>query len=89
MGKEKYSNMRKDKDIMRWHRDASKNSEITGNVYLRRLGSFCEKTGKDPHELLKMKDKQLADLISDYVSDMEKENHSGGYISSTIKGVKS
>lgn len=65
-----------------------KNSEITGNVYLRRLGSFCEKTGKDPHELLRMKDKELADLISDYVSDMENDNHSGGYISSTVKGVK-
>ena len=67
MGKERYGYLLKDKDIERWKHSVDSGSRITGDVYLRRLGSFCMEMRKTPQELLKMKDKALADLIDDYI----------------------
>ncbi len=89
MGREKYGYLLKDKDIARWKHSVDSGSEITGDVYLRRLGSFCSEVGKTPQELLKMKDKPLADIIDDYVISREKKGNAGSYIQSTVKAVKS
>jgi integrase len=45
--------------------------------------------GKKPQELLKLKDKALADIIDDYVISREKKGNAGSYIKSTVKAVKS
>ena len=89
MPKEKYAELRKNPEIIRWYKDVKRGSQTTADVYLRRLGAFCETMKKDPGKLLKLKDMQLADLISDYVGDMEDKGKSGGYIASTVKAVKS
>lgn len=98
MGKEKYKSLLKSKEIERWYGDVCSGSKITGDVYLRRLGSFCESMKTDPFQVIKMKDKDMADLITDYVRKLEREGHvqggekkefSGGYVKSSIKGVKS
>ena len=89
MGKDKYGYMLKDKDIARWKHSTDAGSKITGDVYLRRLGSFCNYIQKTPDQLLKMKDKTLADLIDDYVISREKKGNAGSYIKSTVKAVKS
>ena len=69
MGKEKYQGLRANKEIARWYGDVGRGSKITADVYMRRLGAFCDNVGKDPVKLLKLKDKTLADLMTDYVSD--------------------
>ncbi len=89
MGKERYSYLLKDKDIARWKHSVDSGSQITGDVYLRRLGSFCVEMGKTPQQIIKLKDKPLADLIDDYVILREKKGNAGSYIKSTVKAVKS
>lgn len=89
MPKEKYTQLRANPEIIRWYREVKRGSQTTADVYLRRLGAFCNSMDKDPGKLIKMKDRQLADLISDYVSEMEDKGRAGGYISSTVKAVKS
>lgn len=89
MAKEKYGDLKKNPEIKRWFEDVCRGSMTTGKVYLRRLGSFCEAVGNTPQALLKMKDMQLANLMTDYVSLLENKGHSGGYIGSIIKAIKS
>ena len=89
MGKNRYGYLLKDKDIARWKHSVDSGSNITGDVYLRRLGAFCGEMGKSPQDLIKMKDKELADLMDDYVIKREKIGNSGGYIGNTVKAVKS
>ena len=89
MGKDRYGYLLKDKDIARWKHSVDSGSRITGDVYLRRLGSFCAEMGKNPQELLKLKDKAMADIIDDYVISREKKGNAGSYIKSTVKAVKS
>jgi integrase len=89
MTKQKYVELRKNQEIARWFNEVKRGSETTAKTYMRRLGNFCKVMKIDPFYLLKMKDKQLSDLISDYITKMEDMNHAGGYISSTMKGLKS
>ncbi len=89
MGRIKYQNLRNSKEVMRWYDDGRRGSKITADVYMRRLGAFCEVAKKDPVGLLKLSDRSLADMIDDYVSDREKEGKAGSYIKSTVKAVKS
>jgi integrase len=89
MGKEKYQGLRANKEIARWYGDVGRGSKITADVYMRRLGAFCDNVGKDPIKLLKLKDKTLADLMTDYVSDQERKGRAGSYVKSTLKAVRS
>ena len=89
MGRKKYLSMRANKEIARWYGDVGRGSRITADVYMRRLGAFCETIDKDPLKLLKLKDKTLADIMTDYVSDQERKGRAGSYVKSTLKAVKS
>lgn len=89
IGKEKYGNLKKDKEIKRWYTNVGRVSIITTDVYLRRLGAFCVDVYKTPQQLIKMKDKALAELISDYVNDKEGSGKAGSHIENTVKAVKS
>ena len=89
MGKDKYGYLLKDKDVERWKHSVDSGSKITGDVYLRRLGSFCIDMGKTPQHLLKLKDMAIANIIDDYVIQKEKKGNAGSYIVSTVKVVRS
>ena len=89
MDRRKCGHLEKDKDIARWYHDTSTGSKIAGDVYLRRFGSFCNELNKTPQELIKLKDKALVDLISDYVMQKEKEGKAGSYIKNILKAIKS
>ena len=89
MGKEKYGYLLKDKEIARWKHNTEAGSRITGDVYLRRLGSFCNEMEKTPQQLVKMKDIALSNLIDDYIILCEKKGNAGSYINNTVKAVKS
>ena len=68
MGKDKYGYLLKDKDVERWKHSVDSGSKITGDVYLRRLGSFCIDMGKTPQHLLKLKDMAIANIIEEYIN---------------------
>ena len=85
----KYVFLMEDREIKRWYDELYRSSVITAGVYFRRLGSFCNRVGTDPEKLLLFGDKEVTDLISDEISEMEKRGLAGSYISSTVSAVKS
>jgi hypothetical protein len=84
-----YSVLFNDKNLKRWYDNVSRGSQVTADVYLRRLGHLCNDLEKTPQELARMKEDQLYELLLDMVSGMEKEGRSGSYILSQLKAVKS
>lgn len=81
-----------DPDIKRWHGNLARGSMITADVYLRRLGKFCETHHMTPIALkdLAIKDiKTATDLLEDHVTVMESNGNSPGYIDGFVKSVKS
>ncbi|MEM0135350.1 MAG: hypothetical protein QXU18_09030 [Thermoplasmatales archaeon] len=89
MGQMRYGFLRENKDVMRWYGDVKRGSKVTADVYLRRLGAFCTTVKKEPTGLLRLRDRTLANLIDDYVSEKENRENAGSYIVSTVKAVKS
>ena len=81
-----------DPDVKRWHGNLARGSKITADVYLRRLGKFCETHHTTPIALkdLAVKDiKTATDLLEDHVAAMETNGNSPGYIDGLVKSVKS
>jgi len=87
--KQKYGALLSDVDIRRWYENVGRGSKVTADVYLRRLGNFCEAHGLTPRELAAKSEKRIYDLLMDHVSSEEKRGHAGSYIQSTIKALKS
>jgi len=86
--KKKYGCLLQDENISRWFKNMCRGSEITANVYLRRLGSFCNEKKITPQELVKLDKRKIYDMFLDTVTDMEK-TYAGSYTESVIKSVKS
>ena len=89
MRESEYSALLEDKVLKRWYNNVARGSLITADVYLRRLGHFCNELKTTPNKLVEMKEEALYDLFLDTVSNMEEKGHSGSYIHSTLKAVKS
>ena len=87
--KGKYVVLLEDGDVRRWYDNVARGSPATADVYLRRLGSFCQQFNKTPKALASLSDSNLYNLMLDYVSTMEKDDYAGSYIESTLKAVKS
>ena len=85
----KYMDLFQDNDVKRWYNELSRNSRITADTYLRRLGSVCGSIHLTPLQIIETEEKALTDLISDYITECESKGFAGSYISSTIKAVKS
>jgi hypothetical protein len=85
----KYGYLLEDEDVKRWYENTARGSLITADVCLRRLGSFCESHKVTPKQFSALQEKELNDLILDYVSFAEKKGYAGNYINSTIKALKS
>lgn len=79
----------KDPDLERWYRNVARGAQVTADVYMRRLGAFCEETATKPKALAGLPEPKLRDLLLDYVTAEEKKGHAGSYIRSTLKAVKS
>jgi hypothetical protein len=84
-----YKGLLDDKSLKRWYDNVSRGSQVTADVYLRRLGHLCNDLKTTPQELVAMKEEQLYELFLDIVSRMEREGRSGSYILSQLKAVKS
>ena len=85
----KYAFLLEDVGVRRWYENVARGSDVTADVYLRRLGNFCHGLKLTPKRLLKMDESKLYDLMLDTVSKMERENYAGSYIQSIVKAVKS
>jgi hypothetical protein len=75
--------------VKRRYDNVSRGSQVTADVYLRRLGHLCNESRKTLQELVVMKEEQLYDFFLDIVSRMEKEGRSGSYIQSQLKAIRS
>jgi hypothetical protein len=89
MPEKKYAELLKDKELRRWYDNVARGSVITADIYLRRLGGFCKDYKQTPKGLLKMKEKELYNLLLDAVSDLEQKGYAGSYQQSILKAVKS
>jgi integrase len=78
-----------DPDVRRWYDNLARGSRVTADVYLRRLGGFTVNQKIQPRELLSLSDKEISNLLMDFVSWSEKQGHAGSYIRSTLKAVRS
>jgi len=89
MGREKYTSLKNNPEIKRWFLNMSRGSMITGEVYLRRLGQFCEINNTDPIAITKMTDREIANMLMDTVSLLESQGRAGSFIAGIMKSVKS
>lgn len=87
--KKKYENLMENRDVKRWFNEMSRNSRITADTNLRRLGAFSKWASVTPWELISKNEKDITDLISDYISYAEDQKLAGQYILSTVKAIKS
>jgi len=85
----KYAFLLEDADVRRWYRNVARGSQVTADVYLRRLGSFCSHFGLTPKRLVSLGRDEIYNLLLDYVSDLEAAGRAGSYIESALKAVKS
>ena len=83
-----YAPLLEDPKIKRWHQNLARGSQVTADVYLRRLGNFCESTKTTPQQLAAMNEEDLHNLLLDTVTGME-TNYTGSYTQSIIKAIKS
>jgi len=89
MAKEKYASLKNNPEIKRWFLNMSRGSMITGEVYMRRLGQFCEINNTDPIAITKMTEKEIANMLMDTVSLLESQGRAGSFITGIMKSVKS
>jgi hypothetical protein len=76
-------------DVRRWFENTARGSRITADVCLRRLGSFCESNKITPNKFAYLPERELHNILMDYVSAAEKKGYAGNYINSTLKALKS
>jgi len=89
MTKEKYASLKNNPEIKRWFLNMSRGSMITGEVYLRRLGQFCQINNTDPIAITKMTEKEIANMLMDTVSLLESQGKAGSFTAGIMKSVKS
>ena len=89
MQRAKYTYLFEDPDVRRWYENTARGSRITADVCLRRLGSFCESNKITPTKFASLSERELHNMMMDYVSAAEKKGYAGNYISSTMKAIKS
>jgi len=75
--------------VKRWYDNLSRKSELTANVYLRRLGLFCKKWCLTPADLLRKDPQEVHSLLVDTVTELEGKDYAGSYGKGFVKAVKS
>ncbi len=85
----KYLHLLEDIRVRRWYDDTARGSQITADVYLRRLGFICQKLRKTPADLLALDKRKAKDLMLDLVSSEERQGHSGTYVDSVVRPIRS
>lgn len=84
-----YKLLLKDKEVRRWYDNVARGSVVTADVYLRRLGNFCQAHKLTPQKFATKSEKQIYGILLDYITELEKRDLSGSYIASILKAIKS
>jgi len=96
-GKHRHYRLLEDRDVNLWYGNVAEGSKITADTSLRRLGLFCEFVGKSPKDLLSLSEREINDLLMEFVRDFRNvsdekgdgKQHSGTYMAAMIKPVRS
>ncbi len=74
--KAKYLYLLKDRKVERWYLNVARGSQITADVYLRRLGFFCSDRGLTPGQLARLSEQKSvqAKEILDFIRDKMKHS---------------
>jgi len=75
--------------LRRWHQNLANGSEVYADVSARRLRAFCTDSETSASKLLGLDVPDLRALLEDYLSREKKRGHSGEYIRTTLKAVRS
>ena len=81
----RYTHLLGDPEIKRWHANVARGSRITADVYLRRLGAFCSSHSLLFRDLLQMEERDLKNLLLDFITEMEKRGYAGSYITESSR----
>jgi len=68
-----YRQLFSDANVKRWYDNVARGSEITADVYLRRLGAFRNLNHLTPAELISRGGRAVEDLVMDYVTLNERK----------------
>lgn len=85
----KYIDLLKDPDVRRWYDNLARGSQATADVRLRGIGRFCARFGTSPKEFLQKSEKEISDLLMDYVTELDAQGKAGSYIESCLRPVRS
>jgi integrase len=75
--------------LARWKANVANGSQVYADVSYRRLRAFCIDAKTTPASVAEMEVPDLRPLLEDYLAREKKRNHSGGYIGTTLKAVRS
>ena len=78
-----------DPDVRRWYNNLVQGSQVTADVFVRRLGAVCDRIGKTPKELTTMSEEALYNTLLDFVASQQKEGFAGTYIAHSLVAVRS
>lgn len=75
--------------LARWRANVANGSQLYADVSYRRLLAFCKDARTTPTEVAVMEVDALRRLLEDYLAREKKRGHTGGYIGTTLKAVRS
>ena len=78
-----------DPDVNRWYNNLVQGSQVTADVFVRRLGAVCDRIGTTPKELVSMSEEKRYNTLLDFVSSQQKEGYAGTYIAHSLVAVRS
>lgn len=67
----------KDKEVKRWYDNLARGSIVTADVYLPRLGNFCEAHKLTPKKLATKSEKEIYAILLGYVTKLEEMGFTG------------
>lgn len=85
----RYKSLLNDSEVRRWYENNARGSVVTADVYLRRLGNFCNAHQTTPKKFAAKSEKEIYAILLDYVGKLEKEGKAGSYIGSIMRALKS
>jgi len=89
MIKPKHTHLLSDPNINAWYKNNERGSKVTADVYLRRLGHYCDNYKTTPKALICLTKSELQRALENLVTDMEDAGYTGSYTESKIKTLKS
>jgi hypothetical protein len=79
----------RDPDVKRWYENMARGSQKTADVAIRNLGLFCTSMKTSPKAMVYLKEKEVHDLLLDFIAGEEKRGQAGSSIATRLKHVKS